>query len=220
MGLSPLHQTSNVSFEKDPKTQTSRDRGTWKQQEVSAWTKYLLTWSLFSPKQMPVSLCSESNDKVTNLLKFTGLLKVQARGCTPCQETRIGLWWSWNPMCYYRWHKCSSPLPNRLQFHELFQWFAEISMRISDFDRVQDARFNFKPTVQPRSTWTEWPLSSDIQVWLFDPLLVLVLQNQDSFQSPVVISARSKTTVWFQWDAKFIFHSQRRSSAAGRRAGL
>lgn len=97
MGLSPRHQTSNVSFEKDPKTQTSRDRGTWKQQEVSAWTKYLLTWSLFSPKQMPVSLCSESNDKVTNLLKFTGLLKVQARGCTPCQEIRIGLWWSWNP---------------------------------------------------------------------------------------------------------------------------
>lgn len=97
MGLSPRHQTSNVSFEKDPKTQTSRDRGTWKQQEVSAWTKYLLTWSLFSPKQMPVSLCSESNDKVTNLLKFTGLLKVQARGCTPCQETRFSLWWGWNP---------------------------------------------------------------------------------------------------------------------------
>lgn len=97
MGLSPWHQTGDLSFEKDPKTQTSGDRGTRKQQEVSAWTKYLLTWSVFSPKQMPVSLCSESNDKVTNLLKFTGLLKVQARGCTPCQETHISLWWSWNP---------------------------------------------------------------------------------------------------------------------------
>ena len=106
MGLSPWHQTGDLSFEKDPKTQTSGDRGTRKQQEVSAWTKYLLTWSVFSPKQMPVSLCSESNDKVTNLLKFTGLLKVQARGCTPCQETHISLWWSWNPTNKYTYYCC------------------------------------------------------------------------------------------------------------------
>lgn len=54
-------------------------------------------------------------------------------------------------------------------------------MRISDFDHMQDARFNFKPTVQPRNTWTEWPLSSDIQVWLLDPLLVLFYRTKIVF---------------------------------------
>lgn len=56
--------------------------------------------------------------------------------------------------CYYRWHKCPPLLPNLPHVHELF----EFSMRISDSDRMQDASFDFKPTVQPRRTWSEWPL--------------------------------------------------------------
>lgn len=60
---------------------------------------------------------------------------------------------------------------------------------------MQDARFNFKPTIQPQSTWTEWSLYHNIQVWPHDSFLVLVLENQDKFQSLEVISAQFKTTV-------------------------
>lgn len=45
-------------------------------------------------KQMQVWLCLVSNAKVAN--RFTGDSKVQTRGCTPCQETRIILWYSCN----------------------------------------------------------------------------------------------------------------------------
>lgn len=108
---------------------------------------------------------------------------------------------TWNPTLLLSLTQVSAAVAQSPpQLHQLF----EFSMRISDFDRMQDARFDFKPTVQPRRTWTEGSGAG-------------FLKNQDSFQSPSghfssvqnhsLISASCRVylrgVVWFQrcWDA-------------------
>jgi len=39
-----------------------------------------------------------------------------------------------------------------------------------DFYHMQDVMFNFKPTMRPQSTWTEWWLSFNVKVWPLDLL--------------------------------------------------
>lgn len=142
-----------------------------------AWTKYLLSWwCIYAFVQNKCQFGFARCQMIRLLICWSSqeFPKFRRGAAPPAKRLDSVCGKDVTQRCYYRWHKCSPLLPNLPQFHELFQRSAEFSMRMSDFDHMQDARFNFKPTVQPLRTWTEWPLSSNVQVWPLDPFLVLV----------------------------------------------
>lgn len=152
---------------------------------------------------------SESNAKVTNSLKFTEVLEVAA---PPANRPESICGKGCNPTLLLSLTQGSAAVAQSPSVPRAIWTFNE------NFRLWPHAGFDFKPAVQPRRTWTEWPLIAPTSKRGHSiPFLVLGLKIVFSLQWSFQL--QSKPTVWFQRAAEFIFDSESRYLVSVLHAG-